>query len=439
MTVVDGHSILHACLDTAAAVEEYVKRHLFDPHGIMYSGIDSHTDAPFDRDFITPQKVPRRAAFDPWSFWTYEDSVMSMGSYLDGLVLKYEVTGDSECLTRADRIWKVICEIYSCSQVHGIGSFLRPYGGFEQMHRFIEPLGTDQASPLFCGLYRYLAHADARDATDIRRVMLKTLEWYEQQGFQYFYYKSFIHRYTPGDPLANHPNSYYLPAIAWAADTFPNDEQWRRHLDERLGYFVSGQYPVYPRGSHQPTFCWGSDFAILKRILGPRFDPIFTGERLDEAFEAVTEVLATYREPGILKRACPESADPDFRPVVDPGFDPRKGLGFAYSHTRHHGRFRPKNEINFLIALAAVGYRKQETARWAAELLSLRAAVPRDFTHFLADDYDLLPETVHLYARSVGIIMVVWWRNYWFLRQLLQNKNPKPQLDAAADTDKPRR
>ncbi|MCK5118919.1 MAG: hypothetical protein KAQ78_05020, partial [Candidatus Latescibacteria bacterium] len=254
MTVVDGHSILHACLDTAAAVEEYVERHLFDPHGIMYSGIDSHTDAPFDRDFITPQKVPRRAAFDPWSFWTYEDSVMSMGSYLDGLVLKYEVTGDSECLSRAERIWKVISEIYSCSQVHGIGSFLRPYGGFEQMHRFIEPLGTDQASPLFSGLYRYLAHADARDATDIRRVMLKTLEWYEQQNFQYFYYKSFIHRYTPGDPLANHPNSYYLPAIAWAADTFPNDEQWRRHLDERLGYFVSGQYPVYPRGSHQPTF-----------------------------------------------------------------------------------------------------------------------------------------------------------------------------------------
>ncbi|MCK5734515.1 MAG: hypothetical protein KAI38_10030, partial [Candidatus Latescibacteria bacterium] len=226
--------------------------------------------------------------------------------------------------------------------------------------------------------------------------------------------------------------------IAWAADTFPNDEQWRRHLDERLGYFVSGQYPVYPRGSHQPTFCWGSDFAILKRILGPRFDPVFTGERLDEAFEAVTEVLATYVEPGVLKRVCPESADPDFRPVVDPGFDPRKGLGFAYSHTRHHGRFRPKNEINFLIALAAVGYRKRETAQWAAELLSLRTAVPRDFTRFLADDYDLLPETVHLYARSVGIIMVVWWRNYWFLRQLLQNKTSKPQLGIAVDADKAR-
>ena len=31
----------------------------------------------------------------------------------------------------------------------------------------------------------------------------------------------------------------------------------------------------------------------------------------------------------------------------------------------------------------------------------------------LAEDYDRLPETVHLYARSVGVNLVEWWRNYW--------------------------
>ena len=240
MTRRNNNSILQACADTAVAVEKYIEEHLFDPSGIMYGAIDSHTGVPFGRDFITPRKVPRRASFDPWSYWTYEDSVLSMGLYLDGLVLKYGVTGRSECLSRAKKVWDVVRAIYSCSQVHGIGSFLRPYGGFENMSRFMEPLGTDQASTLFSGLYRYLAYARFHDAAIIRRVMTKTLEWYEQQGFEYFYYKSFIHGYAPKEPASDHGNSYYLPAIAWAASTFPQEPHWQKHLDMRLGYFSEG-------------------------------------------------------------------------------------------------------------------------------------------------------------------------------------------------------
>jgi len=58
------------------------------------SGIDSHTDRPFDREFITEEKVPRRALFDPGSYWTYEHTIITMGHYIDGLVLKYDVTGN---------------------------------------------------------------------------------------------------------------------------------------------------------------------------------------------------------------------------------------------------------------------------------------------------------------------------------------------------------
>ena len=77
---------------------------------------------------------------------------------------------------------------------------------------------------------------------------------------------------------------------------------------------------------------------------------------------------------------------------------------------------RPRHEIHFLIALAALGYRRQETMAQALELTSHCRRVPEDFTEFLCDDYDKLPETVHLYARSVGTLLVQWWRNYWFLR-----------------------
>jgi hypothetical protein len=39
--------------DTADTVESDIQPHLFDPVGLMYSKIDSHTNQPFARDFIT--------------------------------------------------------------------------------------------------------------------------------------------------------------------------------------------------------------------------------------------------------------------------------------------------------------------------------------------------------------------------------------------------
>jgi hypothetical protein len=414
--------MLESCHETAHAVDAYIQDHFFDPFGLMYSAIDSQRDAPFERDFITPIKVPRRAAAEPWAYWTYEDSVMSMGLYLDALVLKHKVTGDASCLERAAAVWGTIHKIYSCSQVHGIGCFLRPYAGFEGMARFMEPLGTDQASPLFSGLYRYLPYAGGA-ASDIRRLMLRTLEWYERQGFQYFYYKSFIHRYEPGDPLAHHANSYYLPAIAWAAKESPEDDRWVRHLEERLDHFRTGGYVLCRPGGGPLAFCWGSDLPILRDLLGSKFNETFTSGLLNEAHRVLLQDMSGWEENGTVRRICPESAEPGFEPHVDPSFDAKKDFGFAYFATRHHGRARPRHEIDFLIALAAVGYDRERTAAKAAELLALRRDVPRDFTAFLADDYHCLPETVHLYARSVGPIMVEWWRNYWLLRWLASNED----------------
>ena len=406
-------------MKTAEAIERYAEANLFDRAGLMMSGIDSHTHQPFERDFITPIKVPRRAQFDPWSYWTYEDSVMSMGLYVDGLVLKYQATGEQACLDRAQQIVETIMKVYSCSQVHGKGTFLRPYGGFETMHQFMEPLGTDQSSPLFSGLYRYLPHASDAEARELRRMMLRSLEWYEQQDFSYFYYKSLIHRSTPGDPIANHTNSYYFPAIAWAAHQDQDAARWQEHLEAWLERFRTGAYPVYPKGSFQPTFCWGSDLPILKDILGDRFDELFTEEKLDQAFSHAREILTRYDEPGVVRRLCPESAEPGFQPSIADK-STWGVLGFAYSHTRHQGRTRPRHEIDFLLALAAIGYRSEETAGLAAELMAHRKAVPRDFTAFLSEDYEKLPETVHLYARSVGVSMLGWWRNVWLLANVMK-------------------
>ncbi|MHC4887509.1 MAG: hypothetical protein ACYTGH_20730, partial [Planctomycetota bacterium] len=83
---------------TADQVGAYIEGHLFDKAGILYSAIDGHTGAPYDQDFITPIKVPRRAHDNPWAFWTYEDSILGTGLYIDALMQQYAVTGDDACL-----------------------------------------------------------------------------------------------------------------------------------------------------------------------------------------------------------------------------------------------------------------------------------------------------------------------------------------------------
>ena len=406
--------------NTAEAIETYIETYLFDDVGLMYSGIDSHKNQPFDQGFLTPRKVPRRAAFDPWSYWTYEDSVMSMGLYLEGLVLKYEATGDEACLHRAHGIWKMIERVYLASQIYGLGSFLRPYGGFLTMRHFMEPLGTDQAGPLFCGLYRYLSHIDGDRADDLRRVMLNTLKWYEQQGFKYFYYKAFAHG---GMSSTCHSNSYYLPAVAWAATVEPENPRWQQYLDIRLNLYCDDKAKLQPPKANPSLSKWGSDLYILRDILGPRFNDVFTPAMLDEAYEALHNILADFEEPGFFKRLCPESANPDFEPYVakpDPANDPpwKTLMAFDYMYTRHHGRRLPRHETHVLLGLASVGYQMDETLERVAEMLALRSRVPEDFTPFMTEDYDRLPETVHIYARSVGVIMVGWWRDYWLMRSL---------------------
>ena len=123
--------------------------------------------------------------------------------------------------------------------------------------------------------------------------MLKTLTWYEQQDFAYFYYKSFVHAWDVG---GQHAASYYLPAIAWAAK-LTGDKRWRDHLAAKLALFADPQFQIYRWG--QGSFCWGSDLPILKELIGAeQFAKTFTTSMLAGAFEHCLEDLKKYREPG---------------------------------------------------------------------------------------------------------------------------------------------
>ncbi len=404
---------------TAVAAARYIEEHLFDPEGFMMSAIDAHTGRPYDPAFITPIKVPRRGDINPWAMWTYEDCIMSTGLYMDVLMRQYAVTGEACCLERCRALWHTIRRIYSASQIHGIGSFLRPYGGWKGgletvMHQFLEPLGTDQASPLLAGLHRFRPHATPAEQVAIDNMIVQTLGWYARQGFTYFYYKNYL---TEWNAANQHGIGFFLPAIAWAAKR-TRDPQWPRCQKKMLALFRDPKYHVLQ------SFGWGSDLPVLADILGADFARHLPLTLFDRAFDEAQIGLSGFSGPDMVKCEQPNVAVG--QEGVDPAFDRERGFGFAFFATRHRGRTRA--ECQTLFGLAALGY--PGAFERARDLQALRRRIPEDFTHFLYEDYDHLPETVHLYARSTGVALVDWLRNYWLLREVEQHppKAPWPTL-----------
>jgi hypothetical protein len=394
-----------ALQNTATQVERYINEHLFDPDGLMYSYVDVRTGKPFEEDYAVrsasraelkgnvrssrgkPWSIHHYANSDPVTYWSYEDTISTAGYYIEALVLKYEVTGDSKALEQAFTIWNTYKQVYYASQVYGIGSFLRPYGGrvggFEGMRRWMEPLGTDQAICLLCGQYALWKHAKGEEKKELADIIIKTLSWYEQQDFRYLYYKSLIHTWEKG----RHAGGYYLPAIAFAAQV-TGEKKWQKLLQEKLPLAqVSGS-------DLMGTFKWGSDLVMLADLLGADFEQAFPRALLASGYEEALKYLATFTPP---EMSAPVPA--------------WWGGGSA-------ARMRPGQEgFYFLCGLVGLGH--PGAAEKALSVLSASKKVPEDFTVFLTEDSEKLPEAryVQLQARGVGFTLVIWYRNFWILRK----------------------
>ncbi len=400
---------------TALAAERYINEHLFDPDGLMYSYIDVRTGKRIDPATVEHLRRPFRGHDDPATYWSHEDSILVGGLYMEALVLKHEVTGDVAALEQAFRMWNAYKLVYYASQVYGIGSFLRPYGGFsggfEGMIRWAEPLGTDQASPLLSAQYALRRHAADPDRREIADIAVKTLSWYEQQDFRYLWYKSLMHLWQSGQ---QHAGSYYLPALAFAARV-TGEAKWRELFEEKLRLFDDPScYNVYE------SFNWGGDLIMLADLLGPRFIEAFPAAMLGHGYQKWSEQRATYSMPGMVRYVChqnPEVFEPDFRPFKIPIGHPNLDACVI-----HQGRERPGSGAgsHFLCALAALDY--PGALEEALEVAGVFKRVPEDFTIFLAEDHDLLPEDgmTRLQARLVGGGMVGWYRNYWRLRKAMK-------------------
>jgi len=383
----------------ADRARRYIEEHLFDRDGFMYSYVDVRTGRPFDGEYAlagrnrrdagadTPWSIELRPDVDPVTYWSYEDSVLTAGLYMDALVLEHELTGDAAALERAREIWRTYREVCYASQVHGEGAFLRPYGGraggFRGLAEWAEPLGTDQASPFLSAQYALWRHAGDADREEIARLIVGALGWYERQGFRYLYYKSLIHGWDADPPYGTpHAGSYYFPACAFAYRA-TGDEKWLAHIRSRLE-LTTGSGKAF-----METFIWGSDLVMLKAVLGTGFEALFPPELLALGYQEALSYLARFDEAGLTAGGTPGE-----------------------------GRSRPGNAFHFVCGLAALGH--PGAAERAERVLGQWRRVPEDFTVFAFEDRDQLPREryVQLQACAVGTQLVAWYRNYWRLRAM---------------------
>jgi len=384
--------------NTVVEAESYINEHLFDPDGLMYSYIDVRTGMPFAEDyarecrhFSTPSEawsIHLRADADPVTYWSYEDTIATGGYFMEALILKHEVTGDGAALERAFRIWRTYRNVYYASQVHGIGSFLRPYGGFAAgfagLGRWMEPLGTDQASPLLSAQYALWKHADSCEKEEIADIAVNTLTWYERQNFRYLYYKTLIHPWD--ESFTPHAGSYYFPALAFAFKVTA-DERWMRYFNEKLPLSTGSGYSL------MDTFRWGSDLVMLADLLGPEFERFFAPSLLEDSYQEALKHLAKFDQPGMSAAGI--------------------------MHPR--GRCRP-TELGFYFLCGLAGLHHPGAAEQVDLVLSQSMRVPEDFTVLLIEDHENLPKQgyAQLQALAVGRPLVLWYRNYWRLRKAIE-------------------
>ena len=200
-------------------LEAYLLEHFFDEDGILYAYIDVETGKPFTPEFMSTQYLDIFHVPDPVHYWSNEDNMQYSGYLLAALYEKYMATRESQVLDQMNDIYLGIRKVYELSQKIEPNSFSRPYGGLQNMAKYRECLGTDQAQSLFWGLWLFAQVAGQRIRSQIDEMNLRTLEWYRRQNYSYLYYKMIVHG-SRGDDMrdSGHSLCHYLPCLLWARE-----------------------------------------------------------------------------------------------------------------------------------------------------------------------------------------------------------------------------
>jgi hypothetical protein len=259
----------------ADALEDDIEKYMVEPHGALYSMLNTKTRRPFVDGDIRPEDdylgtyAKNEPWFNPGDAMNYEDCGMVTGAYLAAQCYKWQVTGETSCLTIARRLFEGIRWIYDLGLEVEEGFFPKTYGG-----KFSKEISSDQYIYVIKALLLYLPIAEEDHATTIRRMIPKMADFWIGRGYRYPYF---------GNPDLLWPPARF-PAFHYAAYTVSGDQ---RYLDEAKHLEKEYQTSQYP-----------PDSFFMRRVEGKAaFTPLeerFQGRYIDQYITetAVMDIMA---------------------------------------------------------------------------------------------------------------------------------------------------
>jgi len=208
----------------AAELEQYIEQHFIDSNGLLYSFLDSSTDAPPTAETF------RGNPGKEWKDWkigdftqaehaAYENYGMVTYSFGSAMLLKYQLTGDPEALKIVRRTLNSVWHVAEIGKELEFGYLPKIYG-----NRFSKQTSTDQYMYLlnFLDEYRRADVCTAEERTRIEEMIVAAVEFWRKRDYRYTY---FIYENMKWPPLR-------FPSFLALAYNVTGDKKYKLEAEE---------------------------------------------------------------------------------------------------------------------------------------------------------------------------------------------------------------
>jgi hypothetical protein len=215
----------------AETIEEAIESFMIEPHGALYSMLNTTTRKPFVEGDLTPEDDylgaynKGNSDFKPWEGMNYEDCGMVTAAYLAAQTFKWHVTGEASARERVERCLQGIIWNYELGAEQEKGFFPKTYGG-----KTSPEISSDQYLYVIKALRVYLPIASEEQAAKIREMIANMVDFWVNRDYRYPYFAI---------PDMQWPLGRF-PSLLYAAHAVTGDEKYLAEAKR-----INQEYEVY--------------------------------------------------------------------------------------------------------------------------------------------------------------------------------------------------
>ena len=170
--------------ERAHAIEEWAESRFLDHHGIVYTYINTETEAKLTDSFFTEDQSPIcHPGVKPADWHSYENCSMATAAYMMGLLYRYTVEKDPVALERARRSFGAIKYIYEMGKDLEEGFLPKVYGD-----KTSKETSTDQVLYVMYALDYFHQYATPAEKVEVDRMMTHIVRFWMDRGYRYTYF-----------------------------------------------------------------------------------------------------------------------------------------------------------------------------------------------------------------------------------------------------------